>query len=1045
MNHIDGLVRLESNGMPVYVRPEVPDWFVPTTRTDEALRDANRLDADARGRSPHRPLVPELADLLDRIAAPPHETYAGRRRHHRLEALKECWFHITNRCNMHCTHCMFGSTQTGAAASLCPELLLAAIEQAYALGCRIFYFTGGEPLIYPGFTDICHRILTRPDTHVVVLTNAAALPENRPWLETVSPERLHFQISIDGDRRSHDAIRGPGAYDQLLSNLRPLASLNLPVNLAMSVTAANVHAMGDVVSLAATLGIRGVHYMWLFARGRAREKGFVDCESLYRALTDARRTAESRGVSIDNVEVLRSQLFTVPGTRFDLSNSGWESIAVGPDGAVYPSPALIGYDDLRAGHAGEGLEKVWRTSPVLDRVRAASLIDTASTAGHPLRLLIGGGDIDHSFTATGRLVGGDPYVELYARVALDLIAEHASQHQTRPSHGLRCRMGELLVECGPHSRPVMFTHSNCVQSLSAHDSHSLVRSFYARAAETVNEDIRNPVAYDERHIAHIPQHMRVRSYGCGSPVLDCSLEAGQTLVDLGCGAGMECFIGARLVGPSGTVYGIDMEDAMLARAKVSLDEIAAALGYRNVELRKGYLESLPLESQCADAVISNCVINLTADKRAAFAEALRVLRPGGMLCVSDIVTDSHIPLDIKYNERLRGECLGGAMLQGELFAMLEEIGFHELYLVRRYAYREIGEHTFYSITYRAFAPVARSARRVIYRGPFSSVSADDGTRLRRGQSAALHQSTDSLPADSFFVLDSDGNVTNVPQETACGVFVNPQTIQSTATASPKHARNCMVCGAPLEYATAAAVHVCHYCGRELRSNASCRNGHFVCDHCHAADARAIIAEVCRTSRETDPIALFLQIRSHTSFSMHGPEYHMLVPAVLIAAYRNAGGQLPESAVDTAIERGSSVAGGACAFLGACGAALGVGTAVSIALEATPYEAAKRQTAQRITARVLERLASFRAGRCCQRDCLIALVEAAAIWGECFPIGLSAATAHRCTQYRDNPDCIHAQCPWWPRPGDGHRSRAQTYAAPSTGKSEPDPRGVPATR
>ncbi|MBD3242774.1 MAG: methyltransferase domain-containing protein [Chitinivibrionales bacterium] len=1024
MNDIRRFVRLESNDIPVYICPEVPDWFVPTPDTDRALRELRRCEKPRMGGYPHA-LTDSVAALLERIAAPPHPPYTGRQDHHGLDSLSECWFHLTDRCNMRCTHCMFGSSDDTRGASLSPGLLRDALDQAAALGCRIFYFTGGEPFVYPDFTDICDRILARPDTHVVVLTNAALVSMHREWLASAPHGRLHFQVSIDGDHRAHDAVRGTGAYDCLRADLALLVELGLPVNLAMSVTAGNVDTMADIVRTAAELGVRGVHYLWLFARGRASEEQFVDCDRLYQGLADARRVAAACGVVIDNVEVLRSQLFTAPGTRFDLSNSGWESIAVGPDGAVYPSPATIGLDELRAGHVEQGLETVWRESPVLDRVRAVSLIDSPVSAAHPLRFLIGGGDIDHSYTASGRLVGGDPYVALYTRVALDLIAEHARQHVTRVAHGLRCRMGELLVECGPQSKPVMFTHSNCVQSLSDHDSHSLVRSFYARAADHVNEDIRNPIAYEERHVAHIPHHMRVRSYGCGSPVLDCDLRAGQTLVDLGCGAGMECFIAARLVGPAGAVYGIDMEQAMLRRANASLDEIAATLGYRNVSFRRGFLESLPLESGCADVLISNCVINLTADKRAAFEEALRVLRPGGRLCISDIVTDEPLPLDIKYNERLRGECLGGAMLQSELFAMLEEIGFRELYLVRRYAYRTVGEHTFFSVTYRARAPVAQDERRVIYRGPFRSVVTDDGDSVRRGRSALLRRSSDALPPESFFVLDSDGNVTNVPQETACGVFVNPSSEAAADATSVRHGTDCLVCGAPLEYTTSGRTAACHYCGRTRAANASCTAGHFVCDRCHAADARVIIADTCHASVDADPVALFLRIRSHPSFAMHGPEYHMLVPAVLIAAYRNAGGKVAESAIDTAIERGSSVAGGACAFLGACGAALGVGTAFSVLLEATPYDATLRQSVQRVTARVLERIAGFRAGRCCQRDCLVALHEAAVVWEQLLPVSMVVETTHRCTQYRDNQGCIGAQCPWWPHAGDDQRRRAET--------------------
>ncbi|MBD3392575.1 MAG: methyltransferase domain-containing protein [Chitinivibrionales bacterium] len=997
-------VRLESGGVGVYVYPEGPDWFVPSHAADAFLRESV---SDTPGVPP---LDSNRRRLLERVAPVEIGAHPGRRDAHSLDTLKECWFHITSRCDMACTHCMFSSGGAGA-AEIHSDLLLPAIDQALDLGCRMFFFTGGEPFVYTGFTDICDRVLANGDTHVVVLTNAKSIACHAAWLGTVPHGRLHMQVSVDGDRECHDAVRGAGAYDRLLDALRFLGPTGVPVTLAMSVTRANAGRMTHVVELASQFGVAGVHFMWLFRRGRAANDRLVDVDTLARGLLAAYAAARERGVTIDNIEAIRSQVFTVPGTRFDLSNSAWESVTIGPEGTVYPSPALVGVPDLCCGHVSAGLGTVWRESPVLERIRAASLVDSPASAGHPLRFLVGGGDIDHSYHAAKTFAGGDPYVPLYAEVALALIAEHAREHESNGRVGLRCRMGERLVECGPQSRPVMFTHSNCVQSIPGRDSHSLVRAFYSRAAETTNEDILNPVSYGEDKVDHIPEDMRVRSYGCGSPVLDCDLRPGHALVDLGSGTGIECFIAAREVGPSGKVYGIDMSQSMLERAEQARRHVAQTLGFDNVEFRAGLLEKLPLEDTTVDFVISNCVVNLTADKRSVFEEIFRVLKPGGALCISDIVSLSPVPIDMKYNERLRGECLGGAMVQEELFAMMADVGFPDAYLVRRYEYRTVNDHPFYAITYRARKPAAHERVRVMYRGPHASITVGEGETAVRGRVTRLHADPASLDPGSFFVLDASGNVTNVQQQTCCGVFVNPLQPAPGSPGERQHMKDCMMCGAPLAYFSDSRIMRCAACGRERPANASCENGHFVCDDCHSSDARGLIVSLCTESTETDPAALFSRIRSHPRFPVHGPEYHSLVPAAIVAAYRNAGGDVPESAIATAVERGATVAGGSCGFLGACGAALGAGTALSVILGGTPFRAEIRQKAMQITADILGRIAGYKAARCCNRDCLLAISRFVELSEKLLPVPLHMPMHPRCTQWHDNEHCIGKRCPW----------------------------------
>jgi hypothetical protein len=146
--------------------------------------------------------------------------------------------------------------------------------------------------------------------------------------------------------------------------------------------------------------------------------------------------------------------------------------------------------------------------------------------------------------------------------------------------------------------------------------------------------------------------------------------------------------------------------------------------------------------------------------------------------------------------------------------------------------------------------------------------------------------------------------------------------------------------------------------------------------------------------------------------MHGPEHHAMVPGIILATYRNRGGNLRREAILSGIERGSKVPGGVCGFWGSCGAAVGVGIAFSVLLEATPLTPAARQQAQQITAQVLGTIAETKGARCCQRETVTALEEAARLSQEILSVSLLAEDAFCCSQFEVNRECIRAQCPLW---------------------------------
>jgi SAM-dependent methyltransferase len=162
--------------------------------------------------------------------------------------------------------------------------------------------------------------------------------------------------------------------------------------------------------------------------------------------------------------------------------------------------------------------------------------------------------------------------------------------------------------------------------------------------------------------------------GCGVPTDHAGLASGQTVVDLGSGAGLDAFVARRVVGETGRVIGVDFVPEMVEKARAN----AQKLGVKNVEFVEGDIEDLPLDDETADVVLSNCVLNLVPDKRQAFAEMQRVLRPGGHFCVSDIVTDGKLPDEIRRSAELYAGCVAGAIEEAEYLDLLSDVGVEEV-------------------------------------------------------------------------------------------------------------------------------------------------------------------------------------------------------------------------------------------------------------------------------------------------------------------------------------------------------------------------------
>ncbi|MQY73368.1 MAG: arsenite methyltransferase, partial [Dehalococcoidia bacterium] len=181
------------------------------------------------------------------------------------------------------------------------------------------------------------------------------------------------------------------------------------------------------------------------------------------------------------------------------------------------------------------------------------------------------------------------------------------------------------------------------------------------------------IGYTEKEMDSVPDDANL-GLGCGNPIALASLIEGETVLDLGSGAGFDCFLAANRVGKGGKVIGVDMTPEMIEKAR----ENAEKGGYQNVEFRLGEIESLPAADNSIDIIISNCVVNLSPDKKKVFREAFRVLKPGGRLMVSDIVLLKELPDFIRKSVAAYVGCISGALMKAEYLATITEAGFQEV-------------------------------------------------------------------------------------------------------------------------------------------------------------------------------------------------------------------------------------------------------------------------------------------------------------------------------------------------------------------------------
>ena len=319
------------------------------------------------------------------------------------------------------------------------------------------------------------------------------------------------------------------------------------------------------------------------------------------------------------------------------------------------------------------------------------------------------------------------------------------------------------------------------------DVRTDVQDRYAAGANAVEAELCCPIDYDPQYLKIIPEEVLERDYGCGDPSR--YVREGDVVLDLGSGGGKICFIASQIVGPHGKVIGVDMTDDMLELSRVNAPVIAERVGYANVEFRRGHIEDLKtdldqlnawlaknpvkdaggmeameaeilrmqtelpmIEDNSVDVIVSNCVLNLVSDskKKQLFAEMFRVLKVGGRVAVSDIISDEDSPEELKKDARLWSGCISGALTEEGFVEALEEAGFHGI-VVDKFElepWQVVEGIEYRSATYLAYkgkqGECLEKNQAVIYNGPWRSIQDDDGHVFRRGERAAVCEKTFNL-------------------------------------------------------------------------------------------------------------------------------------------------------------------------------------------------------------------------------------------------------------------------------------------------------------
>jgi len=795
------------NGTALLIDPETPHWMTTSPEGADLLSlfDGQKTFGNVLLEYMQRtgyegPKAWQDVDTLARDALRcgflseeprPSEVYPGRADFLSDRRLSELWIHINNACNLSCSHCLV-SSGPDQDRGLPTDVLIGLMHDARKMGTRRFFFTGGEPFLRKDIALLIQTVFLDPQAELAILTNGLLLTPAR--LAALQPyPRLHLQISLDGSTPAiNDPIRGGGSYARIVCGIKDAVAAGLHVTVSTVITAANVSDIAEITRQMGSLGVRTHHLLWLHQRGRAdaSHSEAADCtpeiSDLIEAVRAARQAGQERGVIVDNHEAIKARLRYPAGTKRDLAGAGLVTLCVYADGEVYPSAAFANIPDLRCGNILKtSLSEIFQHSRVIQKMLSLSVAKKPICSSCDLKFLCGGGDMEHAYFYGGALDAHDPYCDLHQAMFLDAFFElsQAREALRAPQSGFQApivttSMGEQSVHCADAEalRPVITSRSECVLTFDLDAPRKVVREFYGAVAVTPSASLCCPTPPRASDMAHIPSEVIERFYGCGSPIDLAGIVPGETVLDLGSGAGIDVFIAAKKTGPTGRAIGVDMTPQMLEVARAAQSVVAARLGYDIVTFKEGFLEELPMPDRSVQLVTSNCVINLSSDKQRVFSEMWRVLDQHGRMVVSDIVADKNVPPHQRQNPRLWGECISGALTEEAFLLGLERAGFYGLQILHKAFWKEIEGCCFSSLTVRGYKfekteGCVYLGQTATYLGPGKGMSDEEGHGFPRNVPVPICTDTAAKlshpPYRGFFIISGDG-FTAMPCDTPSG-------------------------------------------------------------------------------------------------------------------------------------------------------------------------------------------------------------------------------------------------------------------------------------
>lgn len=830
---------IEQDSLHLFLDPEMPNWIITDKRGSQIMDDikdcknvkdlmynyADNFDMDyTKAWLEVHTFLKDLIRSKFLTSEPVKKVnYTGRADFIHADKLNELWIHTNNSCNLTCSHCLVNSSP-GEDKGLSTEAIKRVIDEAVILGTLRFYFTGGEPFMRKDIFELIDYVCNHKESELIILTNGTLLKgEIIERLQKCNKELLKIQISLDGSRPEiNDPLRGKGSFDLIVEGIKNIVEAGYSPTVTTVVTNSNIEDIQETTKLLALLGVKTQHLLWAHKRGRITDNGNNSIPPIDKVIEVTKRVkvvACESGISVDNYDSYKFRANSNRGTRYDLGNACYDSLCIYSNGDVYPSASFAGYEGLKCGSILDSpLREIWENSNMSKAFRNATLQNKEKCKECHIKFICGGGDIEHSFfysengfkletdkfPADIGIHALDPYCDLHKEITKNVIFELAEAREKMMNRKtgfsaptvLRS-MGEGALNCGSaisdfgisakadrdnqqsailNPQSVNTLHSNCVLSFDVDKPRSIVREFYGKAAEEPQEELCCPTKNSQEDTSHIPQEVLDRFYGCGSPTTIARVLAGETMVDLGAGAGIDCFIAAKKIGPMGKIYGIDMTDEMLKVANENKHLVAKNLGYDIVEFRKGFLEDIPVEDGTVDLITSNCVINLSPDKKAVFNEMWRILKDHGRIVISDIISEEETPPSLKLNKQLWGECISGALTEDEFMAWLEQAGFYGLQTLSKVFWKEVEGYSFYSVTLRGYKFEKKEScvyigQKAIYHGPYKAITDEEGHLFPRNEPVEV--CTDTAAKLSNLPYAGQFTILNAEEESAASYSCSP--------------------------------------------------------------------------------------------------------------------------------------------------------------------------------------------------------------------------------------------------------------------------------